>query len=65
MSDRAVSFYINRIDDSRRKLQYNAQMLVHCTSSSDYWWYSKQCSDAHIEIDLWEQKAREEGIYIV
>ena len=40
-------------------------MIVTCTSSSDYWFYSKQCAEARIELEVWDEKAREEGIYIV
>lgn len=63
--ENAFEFYADRIAESENKLQYYAQMIVTCTSSSDHWFYSKQCAEARIELEVWDEKAREEGIYIV
>lgn len=65
MGERIMSFYKNRIDDAEKRLEYYSKQLVTSTSSSHYWYYSKQCQEARKEMEVWDEKAREEGIYIV
>ena len=65
MGEKVMSFYKDRIDEAEQKLETNSRLLVVSTSSSDYWYYSKQCQEARKEMEVWNEKAREEGIYIV
>lgn len=58
-------FYYEQITLCISQMRYYSQMMITSNTSSDYYWYYKQIQVLKIEIDYWDKRAKEKGIYLV
>ena len=65
MTEFEFEFFSERISKCEAMIEYCSHMMITSSTSSDYYWYYKKIQLLEAEIEYWNTRAKEKGIYII
>lgn len=65
MTEFEFEFYEERIHNLEELIVYCSNMMITSATASDYFRQYRRIEGCKAELEFWESRAREKGIYII